>query len=356
MNSDTSRSGGALDRRTFLKGAAGVAGAAAVGAGAATPAAAQSAFGGWFEGVSNYDGVVDETGESEVTVEVGAAGNNGNFAFGPAAVRVDPGTTVVWKWTGKGGSHNVVAEDGSFESQMTGSTDHTFEQKFSEKGVVKYACTPHKAMGMKGAVVVGTEAAAAAPTSSGSSSGESASSGSGDSGSGDVASGFGSWFDDVSNYEGVVDGTGRSEVTITVGAKGNNGNFAFGPAAVRVDPGTTVVWKWTGKGGSHNVVAEDGSFESESSGSAGHTFEQTFDEAGIRKYACTPHKAMGMKGAVVVGDEAASDEPTAGSLGGGGSGGSDLEDTLTVGLGGALVVGLLGLPVAEMRKRRRDSK
>ncbi|WP_435181632.1 halocyanin domain-containing protein [Halorussus sp. AFM4] len=351
MNSDTPRSGGALDRRTFLKGAAGVAGAAAVGAGASVPAAAQSPFGGWFDGVSNYDGVVDETGKSEVTVEVGARGNNGNFAFGPAAVRVDPGTTVTWKWTGKGGSHNVVAEDGSFESKLTGEQGHTFSQRFDQTGIVKYACSPHKAMGMKGAVVVGDVAVESATTSSGSGSKQSGGSSSG--------GGFGSWFDNVSNYEGVVDGTGRSAVTIEVGAKGNNGNFAFDPPAVRVDPGTTVVWKWTGKGGSHNVVAEDGSFESQMAGSAGHAFEHTFEETGITKYACSPHKAMGMKGAVVVGSEAASEEPTAGSLdggGSGGSGGSDLEDTLTVGLGGALVVGLLGLPVAEMRKRRKESQ
>ena len=158
MNSDSSRSGSAVDRRTFLKGAAGVAGVAAVGAGASAPAAAQSGFGGWFENVSNYEGVVDLTGRSRVTIAVGATGNQGNFAFGPAAVRVDPGTTVVWKWTGKGSSHNVVAEDGSFESETTGSSGHTFEQTFEEAGLTKYACTPHEGMGMKGAVAVGSAA------------------------------------------------------------------------------------------------------------------------------------------------------------------------------------------------------
>ncbi|WP_135854194.1 halocyanin domain-containing protein [Halorussus salinus] len=353
-NSDISRSGGALDRRTFLKGAAGLAGVAAVGAGASAPAAAQSAFGGWFENVSNYDGVVDKTGNSEVTVEVGAKGNNGNFAFGPAAVRVDPGTTVVWKWTGKGGSHNVVAENGSFESKMTGSSGHTFSQTFEEKGISKYACTPHKAMGMKGAVVVGSEAASGAASSS-DSAGDGGGSGDSDQSSGSGGSGekLGDWLGGVSNYEGVVDLTGRSKVTIEVGATGNNGNFAFGPAAVRVDPGTTVVWKWTGKGGSHNVVAEDGSFESEMTGSSGHTFEHTFEEAGLTKYACTPHKGMGMKGAVAVGSGAAPDVKSVQPAGGtGGSGESDVERNLTLGFAAALLVGLFGLPVAEMRKRK----
>ncbi|WP_137286046.1 halocyanin domain-containing protein [Halorussus salinisoli] len=176
MNADTSNSGGAMDRRTFLKGAAGAATIAVAGASASAPAAAQSAFDGWFDGVSNYDGVVDETGQPEVTIEVGAKGNNGAFAFGPAAVRVDPGTTVVWEWTGEGGSHNVAAENGSFESEMVGEQGHTFEQTFEENGVVKYACTPHKPMGMKGAVVVGSDAASAAASGS-SGSGDSSSSG-----------------------------------------------------------------------------------------------------------------------------------------------------------------------------------
>lgn len=111
-------------------------------------------FDGWFDNVDNYDGVVDRTGTSEVTVAVGAEGNGGNFAFEPAAVRVSTGTTVVWEWTGKGSSHNVVAEDGAFESELTDEEGFTFEQTFESAGMIKYACTPHKSVGMKGAVVV----------------------------------------------------------------------------------------------------------------------------------------------------------------------------------------------------------
>ncbi|WP_435349322.1 halocyanin domain-containing protein [Haloarchaeobius sp. HRN-SO-5] len=111
-------------------------------------------FGGWFDNVGNFDGVVDHTGESEVTVEVGAQGNGGAFAFGPAAVRVDAGTTVVWEWTGDGGSHNVSASDGGFESDLVGDSGYTFEQTFDSAGTVKYVCTPHEGLGMKGAVVV----------------------------------------------------------------------------------------------------------------------------------------------------------------------------------------------------------
>ena len=164
MSSETTNRG--LTRRNLMKAGAAATATAAGTAGFAGSASAASGLDAWFENTSNYDGVVDETGESEVTIEVGAAGNQGNFAFGPAAVRVDPGTTVVWKWTGKGSAHNVVAEDGSFESEMTGEAGHTFEQTFDEEGVTKYACTPHKTMGMKGAVLVGSAGASAGGESS----------------------------------------------------------------------------------------------------------------------------------------------------------------------------------------------
>lgn len=86
----------------------------------------------------------------------------GGFERERATVRVDPGTTLVWEWSGEGGSHNVAAEDGSFESEMTGDADHTFEQTFEVSGVTKYACVSHEPTGMKGAVVVGDAGAGGA--------------------------------------------------------------------------------------------------------------------------------------------------------------------------------------------------
>ena len=155
---DDGRENGALSRRAALRA---VGGAAVAGAALGTvPEAAQAQSGGtdlgsWFEGVSNYDGVVDETGSDSVTVEVGVEANGGGFGFGPAAVRVEPGTTVTWSWIGAGGSHNVAASDGEFESDLVDSDEHTFEHTFEEAGVYTYACTPHQTLGMKGAVVVG---------------------------------------------------------------------------------------------------------------------------------------------------------------------------------------------------------
>ncbi|ELZ59842.1 MULTISPECIES: halocyanin domain-containing protein [unclassified Haloferax] len=112
-------------------------------------------FGGWFDRTQNYDGVHDLTGQDSVTVAVGAAGNGGGYAFAPAAVQVSPGTTVVWEWTGNGGTHNVVnREDGLFESELTVSEGHTFEYTFEESGEYNYVCVPHETLGMVGVVVV----------------------------------------------------------------------------------------------------------------------------------------------------------------------------------------------------------
>lgn len=115
---------------------------------------AQNDFDGWFEDVDNYTGVVDKTGENRSRVAVGTQGNGGFFAFEPAAIEVNAGTTVVWEWTGQGGAHNVVARDGPFESELTDDEAFTYEYTFSDEGEYRYVCTPHETLGMKGIVVV----------------------------------------------------------------------------------------------------------------------------------------------------------------------------------------------------------
>ena len=128
--------------------------------------------------------------------------------------------------------------------------------------------------------------------------------------------GYGDWFNNVSNFEETEDMTGQDQVTVEVGVEANDGNFGFGPPAVRADPGTEVVWEWTGQGGQHNVVHEGGQFESDLYQEAGQTFSHTFDgEEGVYLYACTPHQTVGMKGAVVVGDVEVDDAAAAGGSG-----------------------------------------
>jgi halocyanin-like protein len=142
-------------RRGLLRATGGATVAVAVASAAGT-AAAQTDFGGWLSDVGNYDGtVVDATGQASVTVEVGVQANGGAFGFGPAAVQVDPGTTVTWEWTGEGGQHSVVDNAGGFESELVGEEGVTYEQSFDAEGVVKYYCATNRDDGMKGVVVVG---------------------------------------------------------------------------------------------------------------------------------------------------------------------------------------------------------
>lgn len=100
------------------------------------------------------------------------------------------------------------------------------------------------------------------------------------------------------------DALDEGSVTVSVGAEGNGGNFAFDPPAVTVSTGTTVTWEWTGMGGGHNVSSTSDSDVEFRSGdavdSADETYEETFDEAGVALYVCEPHQSVGMKGGIVV--------------------------------------------------------
>jgi halocyanin-like protein len=151
-----------VSRRAFLRTATGGAAAATVAGAAAGTAAAQSSqpdFGGYLDGVDG--GYQDARGQSEVSVVVGAEGNGGNLAFGPAGLWVDPGTTVVWEWNGLGGGHNVKYEEGPASDLDSGPAvaeeGTTYEYTFEEGGITKYYCQPHQSLGMLGAVAVGEE-------------------------------------------------------------------------------------------------------------------------------------------------------------------------------------------------------
>jgi len=104
----------------------------------------------------------------------------------------------------------------------------------------------------------------------------------------------------------------------------------FRPATIEVPPGTTVVWKNTSKQG-HTVTAyEDlipdgaefwstGDFGSQAAAESAYynglkgwisqdqTYERTFEVVGEHEYYCIPHEAAGMKGTVVVSEDATTD-------------------------------------------------
>lgn len=164
MDHDTT---GVLTRRRLLKSGAGaVAAGAAVSAGAGTATAQQDAYGGYLSETDNFEGTtVDATGMDEVTIDVGAVDG---FKFEPAALLIEPGTTVQWNWTGEGGAHNVYHDDESdlVDEQVFYSGDPVVEEgvnydfTFEEDhaGFHPYVCIPHRAQEMKGVIVVGEDA------------------------------------------------------------------------------------------------------------------------------------------------------------------------------------------------------
>jgi len=245
----------------------------------------------WLSDANEYEGeLADHTGEDEVVIEVGA-GSSG-IAFNEPAVQVDPGTTIVWEWTGNGGNHNVVeqeVDEPAFDSRREhdgnaiGEGGFQYQVTLEEERNYRYVCTPHQAVGMFGAIVVG-----------------------GDSGGGSEAPAeVGSYLEEneANGYDGsVVDETDSDSVTIAVGAGGQG--LAFDPAAVVVSAGTEVTWEWTGEGGGHNVEVNEGptEFTSETVEEEGHTFSQEL-EAGNYLYQCGPHSTLGMHGAVIVEEE-----------------------------------------------------
>ena len=86
--------------------------------------------------------------------------------------------------------------------------------------------------------------------------------------------------------------------------KSGNEMMLYSKKIIKVNVGDTVTWKATTKG--HNVefirngTPEGvGKFKSKMNVDA----EYKFDVPGIYAYWCTPHKAMGMIGFVVVGDD-----------------------------------------------------
>ena len=234
----------------------------------------------WLADANGYDGRFERVGHRNgVTVAVGGGHDHddGGQTFGPAAIEVVPGTTVTWRWTGHGGAHNVVALDDSFDSgDPVGAVDATFSHTFEAVGEYPYVCVPHRQLGMRGAVRVRE------PPSTG-------------------YEEVDRWLFGSEGFEGeLTDRTGTERTTVTVGAAGNSGQFAFDPLALRVDAGTTVAWEWTSQGGPHNVAFEEVDVESSIETEPGVNFEHTFEEPGVYRYACTPHRALGMRGVVIV--------------------------------------------------------
>ena len=83
--------------------------------------------------------------------------------------------------------------------------------------------------------------------------------------------------------------------------------LGFDPAAIKVSTGTEVTWEWASGNEPHNVVqiaqvgTEAAAFNSgDPRKGTGVTYSYTFEEPGIYRYVCAPHRDQGARGAVVV--------------------------------------------------------
>ena len=92
------------------------------------------------------------------TIEMLNKSGNEMMVYSKKIIKVNIGDTVTWKATTKG--HNVeFIRNGTpegvdkFKSKMNVDVDY----KFEVPGIYAYWCTPHKAMGMIGFVVVGED-------------------------------------------------------------------------------------------------------------------------------------------------------------------------------------------------------
>ncbi len=127
-----------IDRRTYLKAAAGVT-TAGVLAGC-TDNAEEPAD----------DPAVDD---GVTTVLVGPEGQN---IFEPEELTIDAGTTVQWVW--ESDTHNlalVEGPDGGWEGYDEIEDDgFEYEHTFEVEGTYEYVCEPHEALDMFGTIIV----------------------------------------------------------------------------------------------------------------------------------------------------------------------------------------------------------
>ncbi len=95
-----------------------------------------------------------------------------------------------------------------------------------------------------------------------------------------------------------TDSAGSERESHTVIAR----STAFDPVAVKINPGDSV--RWTNMGG-HNVHFEKGNIPEGAEpyqSQLGDNVSRTYEKEGIYLYKCDPHFAMGMVGAIIVGE------------------------------------------------------
>lgn len=200
--------------------------------------------------------------DEDVTIEMSVASG-----FTPPTIEIKTGTTVTWHNTEAidypvvSGFHQVVADDGSFESPKV-APGARWSYTFLKPGTYDYHCGVHATM--TGQIVVTGKPVKNEP----------------------------------------------KEVRVEIVEKDPNDQNSWGyePAKVEVEVGTTVTWVNNGAQ-THTVTDDDGAFDSGDM-APGDKFTYTFKKAGVFNYNCTPHPWM--KGTVSVhepGKKAPQEEP-----------------------------------------------
>jgi len=98
-----------------------------------------------------------------------------------------------------------------------------------------------------------------------------------------------------------------AEITIEMLNKDSNGNKqVYSNELVHINVGDTVKWIPTSKGHNVEMIASPNNMKLKSRNNKEVSI--TFDTSGIYYYLCTPHKAMGMIGLVIVGGDTSNKE------------------------------------------------
>ena len=74
-----------------------------------------------------------------------------NYTFKPGTITVQKGQKVTWSWVN--GRHTVTFVKGTYD-KMLNKSNPSRSRTFKRAGTFKYSCRFHRALGMKGKVVV----------------------------------------------------------------------------------------------------------------------------------------------------------------------------------------------------------
>jgi plastocyanin len=179
----------------------------------------------------------------EATVQIAG------FRMVPDRLEITTGTTVTWvnnepiDYPAVGGSHELVADDGSWKSASI-APGTRWSRRFDQPGTVTYHSSQHS-------TAAGTIEVTGDP---------------------------------------IVERPLEQEVAITEENPDDPTTWGFQPADVVIQAGTTVIWRNNGKS-VHTVSADDKSFESGDIPPGG-TWKHTFDTPGAFAYHCSPHPWM----------------------------------------------------------------